>query len=252
MALRIGFDLDGVFADMELALVHQAEELFGSSLKRHEQRPSHLATRHSIANLVPKEILDDAPLQHDLKLTASERRLLWRHVLSIDGFWESLDEIEPGSVARLAAIAAERRWEIIFLTKRPATAGATSQVQSQRWLEAKGFRLPSVYVVTASRGVIAAGLTLDIVVDDTPENCIDVASDSKARTIAIFRTREVAPPAGLRRMGIHLMGSVEECLDLLVEIDSSVKRHPGALERVMQTLGLRQPPGAGTAAPRHD
>ena len=29
MALRIGFDLDGVFADMESALVRQAEILFG-------------------------------------------------------------------------------------------------------------------------------------------------------------------------------------------------------------------------------
>ena len=39
----------------------------------------------------------------------------------------------------------------------------------------------------ASRGLIAASLMLDVVIDDTPENCVDVAADSKARTIAVFR-----------------------------------------------------------------
>ena len=240
MALRIGFDLDGVFADMELALIREAEKLFGSRVKGHEEQPSRPAVRHSMLNLVPDDVSDDAPVQHDLRLTAHERRVLWRVVRSTVGFWESLDEIESGSVARLAAIAAERRWEIIFLTRRPPTAGATSQLQSQRWLEAKGFRFPSVYVVTESRGLIAAGLTLDIVVDDTPQNCVDVAADSKARTIAIFRDREAAPPPVLNKMGIHVTRSVEECLDLLVEIDSSLKQ-PGAIERVLRTLGVKQP-----------
>jgi len=236
MGLRIGFDLDGVLADMESALIREAEKLFRSSLKR---QTAHRGTHASMFDLVPEDVADNAPLRHELELTARERRQLWRHVHSIDGFWESLEETEPGIVARLATIAAERHWEIIFLTRRPATAGATSQIQSQRWLEAKGFRLPSVYVVTASRGLIAAALTLDIVVDDTPENCVDVASDSKARTIAIFRNQDAPPPA-LKAMGIHLVRSTDECLNLLVEIDSSLRQQPGAIERVMRTLGLKQ------------
>ena len=249
MALRIGFDLDGVLADMEMALVREAEKLFGSNLKHRNSQPPTSATIH-MSDLVPPDVSDDAPLQHGLQLTARQRRQLWRHVTALDGFWESLDEIEPGAVARLADIATARGWEIIFLTRRPATAGATSQIQSQRWLEAKGFHLPSVYVVTASRGLIAAALTLDIVVDDTPENCVDVATDSKARTIAIFRNREAPPPPMLHDRGIHLMRSVEDCLDLLVEIDSSLEHKPGAIERVMRTLGLKQPSPTPTAVPR--
>lgn len=238
MALRIGFDLDGVLADMESALVREAEKLFGARVTRPQAR----AALVSMSDLVPEEVSDNAPLQHELHLSTRERRQLWRRVLEIDGFWESLDEIEPGSVKRLADLAAERRWEIIFLTRRPSTAGATPQLQSQRWLEAKGFRLPSVYVVTASRGLIAAALTLDIVVDDTPENCVDVATDSKARTIAVFRSREIRPPAFLNRMGIHLARSTQECLNLLVDIDESLTQpQAGALERVMRTLGLKQP-----------
>ncbi|MGH9257339.1 MAG: 5' nucleotidase, NT5C type [Vicinamibacterales bacterium] len=238
MALRIGFDLDGVLADMEEAIVREAVTLFGSTLP---PRASQQAPSASMSDLMPEDVTDNAPLRHELQLTTRQRRQLWRHIRGIDGFWESLDEIEPGSVQRLAQLANNRRWEIIFLTRRPATAGPTAQIQSQRWLEKKGFRLPSVYVVTGSRGLIATALALDIVVDDTPENCVDVASDSKARTIAIFRDQERVPPDVFTRMGIHLVDSTAKCLDLLVEIDSSLAApQPSRIERVMRSLGLKE------------
>ena len=238
MALRIGFDLDGVLADMETALLREAEKLFGAKVVRAPGRPN---TPHaSMSDLVPEEVAENSPLRHELHLSARQRRQLWRHVSAINGFWESLEEIEPGAVSRLATLTAERRWEVMFLTRRPRTAGATSQMQSQQWLEAHGFHLPSVYVVTASRGLIAAALTLDIVVDDTPENCVDVASDSKARTIAVIRSQKAPPPA-LRAMGIHLVRSTHECLDLLVDIDTSLEpRAEGTIQRVMKTLGLNK------------
>jgi hypothetical protein len=101
--------------------------------------------------------------------------------------------------------------------------------------------MPSVYVVTASRGLIAAGLTLDIVVDDTPENCVDVASDSRALTVAVFRGTGVAPPPILKNMGIRIVSTTSECLDVLVEIDTSLKQpEPGAMGRMLRTLGVRQ------------
>jgi hypothetical protein len=233
--------MDGVLADMEAAIVREATGLFGAAPPSEPQQPR----SPSMADLVPQEIADDAPLRHELRLTMRQRRQLWRHIRSIDGFWESLDETEPGSVARLAGMAENRRWEIIFLTRRPTTAGRTAQVQTQLWLEKYGFRLPSVYVVTASRGLIATSLTLDIVVDDTPENCVDVASDSKARTIAIFRNQEKLPPAILKRMGIDIVQSTAQCLDLLAEIDTSLAQpRPGRMERVMRTLGLKEPTSA--------
>ena len=130
-------------------------------------------------------------------MTARQQRRLWRHVETIENFWETLTEIEPGAVARLAAVATERKWEVLFLTKRPASAGATSQMQTQRWLEAKGFALPSVYVVQGSRGRIAAALGLDFVVDDRPENCLDIVVDSKARAgTRVARRRKAAAHRG--------------------------------------------------------
>jgi hypothetical protein len=51
----------------------------------------------------------------------------------------------------------------------------------------EGLRASSVYVVQGSRGLIAAALELDVVVDDRHENCYDVVVDSGARAILVWR-----------------------------------------------------------------
>ena len=187
---------------MESALVRQADSIFGEVMTRKLQERAD-----------PGEAIED--------------------------FWESLNEIEPGVISRLAGIAAERRWEIIFLTKRPQSAGATAQVQSQRWLESKGFDLPSVYVVQGSRGRIAAALGLDIVIDTRPENCLDVVVNSKARAFLVWRDAEKAWPAPASRPGIDVVKSVTECLDILTTVDARSSREPGVVTRLRRMLGLK-------------
>jgi hypothetical protein len=253
--LRIAFDLDGVLADMESALIREAVGLFGEKTARRlgeravEVAPialdapdGHTATTtqdeaESVATAGITAV-DVPPL---LKVTMTERQQsrLWRHLATVDNFWETLDECEPGTVARLAAIAAERRWEIIFLTKRPETAGAIAQAQTQRWLVAKGFPLPSVFVVQRSRGRIAAALELDIVIDDRPENCLDVVVDSKARAILVWRPDLTTLPASTRRLGIGVVTSVNQCLDILTDLDKAPDQ-PGVIDRVMRLLGLKE------------
>src|SRR5207245_2675060 len=123
---------------MESELVRQAEVVFGESItKRIEDPPRVTGSRAtdggentaraelaepSGANLTAEPPADVPPVQR-LHMTSRQERRLWHHVGSIENFWQSLTEIEPGMIKQLAAMAAERRWEIIFLTKRPATAG---------------------------------------------------------------------------------------------------------------------------------
>jgi phosphoglycolate phosphatase-like HAD superfamily hydrolase len=248
--LRIAFDLDGVLADMESALIREAVGLFGEKTARRLR--AHAVEIPAISLKVPEgngvsapaagtesAVADEVP--PFLKVTMSERQQsrLWRHVATVDNFWEGLAECEPGVIARLAAIAEERRWEVIFLTKRPETAGALAQVQTQRWLVSKGFRLPSVFVVQRSRGRIAAALELDVVVDDRPENCLDVVVDSKARAILVWRPDPKTLPAATRRLGIGVVSSVNQCLDILTDLDKASDQ-PGVIDRVMRLLGLKE------------
>lgn len=221
-ALRLAFDLDGVLADMESELVRQATVLFGDSVS--QALPGDPESAEGVARGVSEFV--------HLNLTSRQRRRLWRHIGSIDGFWETLQEIEPGAIHRLAALASDRRWEIIFLTRRPQTRGAAAQVQTQRWLEARGFSLPTVYVVQGSRGRIAEALAIDIVIDDRPENCLDVLADSTARAMLMWRSDEKLLPASAKRLGVDIVKSVGECLDILSQTDSSFREQPSVTRRL--------------------
>jgi hypothetical protein len=194
MPLRVAFDLDGTIADMQSVLRDEAERLFG-------------------------------PARPESALSRAQQSQLWDHVKTIENFWNNLPEIEPGIVARIASTASERRWEVIFLTTRPVVAGGTVQIQTQRWLEAHGFSLPSVFVVQRSRGKIADALELDAVVDDRPENCLDVALDSKATAVLIWRSDDARVPLGLDRLAVRVVPSISDALQMLVKIDSP--RQPG-------------------------
>src|SRR5690242_8027211 len=136
MSLRIGIDLDGVLADMQSALLREAEALFGPRSPARD--PQAEVQAEQIAEAA-REALEDGEAEAEgteegeaappepQPLTMRQQRKLWKHVARIDGFWEALEEIEPGAVARLAALATERRWNVIFLTQRPETAGETAQ-----------------------------------------------------------------------------------------------------------------------------
>jgi hypothetical protein len=251
--LRIAFDLDGVLADMDAELIRQAEHLFGESMI--DRRPATNASSGRAsgppADAQPQPQAastaepsgDPEPPLLKLNLTSKQQRRLWKHVESIENFWETLQENEPGTVKRLARLAHDRRWEIMFLTKRPRSAGATCQLQTQRWLVANGFPLPSVYVVQGSRGRIAAALALDVVIDDRPENCLDIVVDSKARAILVWRDDEKNLPAAAKRLGIAVVSTVRECLDVLEQIDAPPREQPGLMDRVMRLLGLKETAG---------
>ncbi len=221
MSLRIAFDLDGTVADMLSALGREADVLFGPESGR---RPADAAGEVP-ADVPEREPATVAATIDDLHLTEGQRRQLWDRVKGIEDFWTTLPELEAGIIERLGRIADQRRWEVLFITARPATAGDTPQRQSQRWLEQHGFRLPSVYVVPRSRGRLAAVLGLDAVVDDRPEHVVEVAADSQARPFLVWPgPRKV--PSEIRRLGIQVLPSIGEAVKALERMDESRRQSP--------------------------
>ena len=158
----------------------------------------------------------------ELHLTARQQSQLWDHVRKIENFWTTLPELEPGIIARIAKTARERRWEVIFLTTRPASAGDLVQLQSQQWLEAHGFQYPSVFVVQRSRGRIADALQLDAFVDDRPENCLDIAVESKAKVLLVWHGDLKDVPVGAKRLGVRAVTRIADAITLA----RTARRHP--------------------------
>ena len=157
-----------------------------------------------------------------------------------EDLWEAQADTEPNVISRLAEIAAERRWELIFLTKRSPSAGATIQVQWQRWLEAKGFTLPCVYVAPGPRGRIASALHLDLVIDVRPDHCVDVVSESDARAILVWPDDLNTVPADAQRPEIAVAQSFGECLDMLAAVDDPRPPSEGLFAFVRRLLGLKE------------
>jgi FMN phosphatase YigB (HAD superfamily) len=252
MPLRVGFDLDGTVADMHSALRREAVKLFGEEvLRKAAQKPQLRAGSTIEAPAVAAESAagslrdrsadpedDTATNQelHELHLNARQQMQLWEHVKKINDFWMTLSELEPGIISRIAKAAADRRWEVIFLTTRPSTAGELVQLQSQRWLESNGFRYPSVYVVQRSRGRIADALHLDAFVDDRPENCLDIAVESKAKVILIWQGDLADVPPGAKRLGVRAVTTIGEAVDLLEQLDD-VRNKPGFVRTLKRAFG---------------
>jgi len=235
--MRLGFDLDGTVADLHTALTMEARRLFPGI--------DPAAVPSSAApGAAPNATEADAASSEDQSLSfgalsARQQREIWNVVCDRENFWETLDEIEPGALARLYSLVQTHRWELIFLTSRPETRGDTAQAQSHRWLSKHGYLQPSVFVVHGSRGKIAASLALDVIVDDRPENCLDVAIDSSARAILVWRGDANSVPGSARQLGIGSVNSMAECLDILESLDRPDANQLGMVERLKRLLGLK-------------
>lgn len=223
--MRISFDLDGVLADMDSALATIAEREFG------------IAQRLAAANGGSSNAAQDGdkvdgadggqaspgfPTAAILaQLTSREQARLWQRVRDTHNFWETLAEHEPGTVRRIQDLAYHLRWDVLFVTQRPSTAGRTAQIQSQRWLRQQGFDIPAVYTTRGSRGRIADALSLDAHVDDRIENAMDIATESRAWSVLVWRdeTSFDRIAANARRLNIAAVRTMAEALDRIEAAD---------------------------------
>ena len=244
--MRVGFDLDGVLADLHAAFVQAAIRLFP------ELDPAAIGSADvgssppDAADAKGGETADDetATPAGDVPMTRDQTDAVWSHLESVENFWETLGEHEPGAISRLFVLAEERHWEVMFVTSRPRSAGSTVQRQSQRWLQNMGFDMPSCFVVHGSRGRIAEALRLDVVVDDRPENCLDVVLESKAGAIMVWRGTKASVPVSARRLGIAVVSTVAAALDALVEAEKPGSEG-GLLDRLRRLFGLKTGSSSG-------
>ena len=228
--------MDGVLADMDAALARIAEQEFGVTAK---PSPASASAPGQTPAAPPAESATgtaadpgDAPPPYDTallnSLTARQQSRLWQRVRETRNFWETLDECEPGTVRRLQKLAHDLRWDVLFVTQRPATAGRTQQLQTQHWLKRRGFEYPAVYTTIGSRGAIAAALTIDAHIDDRLQHCVDVATESKAWPILVWREAESYDRVrtGGTNLGIAVVRSVSEALDRIEQADRASAAQP--------------------------
>lgn len=231
MSLRIGFDMDGVLADFASAFRRLEVHLFGNAVGVRPSLPDDEQQRQSTDEA-------GAPLDESAGVSESRRRsdAIWAFIRSTPDFWTLLRPTQKGAVKRLHELTLRYRWEVFFITQRPATAGDTVQRQTQRWLIAQGFDMPSVLMIDGSRGAAAAALHLDYHVDDNPQNCLDVLSDARARPLLVAPAGDLVTVRKARGLGIGVAHSIGECLEIL-EHASYAQQQPGMFQRLAEAVG---------------
>ena len=172
------------------------------------------------------------------RAAAGHRNRIWGTIELTPDFWTTLRPLEPGAVKRLYDLTGEHNWEVFFITQRPATAGGTVQSQTHKWLVEHGFPTPSVIPLSGGRGKAASALKLDYLIDDTPQNCVDVLSDSSTRAILLVHPEDDVAKSSARRLGIGTAHSVHEVLDLLVQA-TAARANPSLFEKLRKLVGWK-------------
>ena len=200
MSLRVGFDVDGVIANFVKAFRETAAQLDGAGARR--------------------------------ELTAESTKRTWDVIARTPQWWVGLEPYEPDQIRRLYELSRTRRWEVYFLTTRPASGGETTQFQTQWWLETQGFALPSVLTVPGSRGDAAHAVKLDIAVDDRITNCVDIIAASRAKAVLLLRREDKHVEEQARARGIGVVNTLEAAIDAILHFEQVKAQSGGRLSRL--------------------
>ena len=224
MALRIGIDVDGVLADFREAF----------------RKAAQACGLHDVA--------DPEDPKSAQSLGQRDVRRVWEYVGKTPNWWMTLSAYEPDQIARLYSLTRGAGWEIFFLTNRPASAGDTVQFQTQWWIERHGFYLPAVLTVPGSRGEIANGLRLDLIVDDLVMNCADVVGASTAKALLLLRSPDNAVHKHAIDRGIGVVATLAEALGVLERLHELLPSRRG---RMMRLADWFMPAEPGDVLPRN-
>jgi len=210
VALRIGIDIDGVLADFRTA--------FHAAALR--------CLRHDVD--------DEQDLEGLSPLSAGDVRRVWEYIATTENWWMQVPAYEPDQIARLYSLMRADGWEVFFMTKRPPSAGDSVQFQTQWWIERFGFYLPSVLTVPGSRGDIANGLRLDLVLDDQLINCVEVISTAPAKAVLVLRSNDPTARQHASSRGIGVVSTLSEAITVIERLHTVLPQKRGRLTRLAE------------------
>jgi len=208
VSIRVGFDMDGVIANFNKTFRETAAKIGGLPDGRDRSEPGARA------------------------LSADAMKRVWDHISRTAQWWLQLDPYEPEQIERLYRLSRERRWEVYFMTTRPASAGETTQFQTQWWLETHGFPLPAVLTVPGSRGDAANALKLDIAVDDRLTNCVDIIAASRAKGLLLLRRDDATVREQAQARGIGVVTTLAAAIDAIEHFEEVKRTASGRLSRL--------------------
>jgi hypothetical protein len=209
MALRVGIDIDGVLADFRTAFRETARDCLRRDV-----------------------VMDASGTRATLEHTDIER--VWNHIGRSPNWWMNVRAYEPAEIARLYALARSGRWEICFLTKRPASGGDAVQFQTQWWLEQQGFYLPAVITVPGSRGDLANALRLDLAIDDQFVNCAEIIGAGPTKALLMLRDDNPAMRQHAIDRGVGVVSSLAETLPILLQLQELIRSQRGKMIRLSE------------------
>ena len=110
-------------------------------------------------------------------------------------------------------------------------------IEGYRWLVDQGFDLPTVLVLSGSRGAAAKAIRLDYHVDDNSQNCFDVIADSTAKPILLIPASQQPAIASARKLGIGVVHRIGDAIDVL-EQATLAQTNPSLLQRIASMVGV--------------
>jgi hypothetical protein len=198
---RIGIDLDGCLADFNTGYLGLLEEVSG------------LRCDVGDPTIWPSQ-WDWPQLLGPLGITQAHEDLAWQQIMAgTRGFWTKLRPYVGVDVVgeRCNALSVGGH-DLYFITSRP---GRRAKAQSEYWLrEIAGVARPTV-LISHKKGLCAAGLELQHMIDDKPENLQDVRKMMGLSCQGWLVDRPWNRQADRRFM--HVVGSVGEALDEIMK-----------------------------------
>jgi hypothetical protein len=221
--------MDGVLADFSTAFRGVEQRLFGAASTVAAEAPEVEARQ------------EEAAARRGVAAETRRRRdAIWKAIHDTPDFWTTLKPHDPAAVRRIHEMMIRHGLEVFFITQRPSTVGQTVQRQTQFWLRQQGFDLPSVLVIGGSRGAAAGALRLDYHVDDSPQNCLDIVSDSRARPILIVPEPDPVTESSAKRLRIGVARSIGQALDILEHtLRGRANEAPGLLDKLSRIVGRK-------------